>query len=79
MKERQVDPETPLVPKRDTYIYIYICSAQTVDRDHPWIVLRKPWIGDIHALTRQTMDHLRKAWIRLAQSVDMEQTVDHGL
>ena len=43
MKERQVDPETPRVPKRD--IYIYICSAQTGDRDHPWIVLRKPWIG----------------------------------
>ena len=24
MKERQVDPETPRVPKRDIYIYIYI-------------------------------------------------------
>ena len=23
----------------------YMCSAQTVDLDHPWIVLRKPWIA----------------------------------
>ena len=41
------------------------CLAQTVDR----------------ALTGQTVDRLRKAWIKLAQSVDMRQTVDireHG-
>ena len=57
-------------------MYLCICSAQTVDRDHPWIVLRKAWIGDIHALTRQTLDRLRKAWIMLAQSVDVGQTVD---
>ena len=57
-------------------MYVCICSAQTVDRDHPWIVLRKAWIGDIHALTRQTLDRLRKAWIMLAQSVDVGQTVD---
>ena len=26
-------------------LHEWICSAQTGDRDHPWIVLRKPWIG----------------------------------
>ena len=38
------------------------CLAQTVDR----------------ALSGQTVDRLRKAWIKLAQSVDMGQTVDYG-
>ena len=35
MKERQVDPETPRVPKRDIYIYIYIqtYNFETVLRD----------------------------------------------
>ena len=36
------------------------CLAQTVDR----------------ALSGQTVDRLRKAWIKLAQSVDVRQTVD---
>ena len=36
------------------------CLAQTVDR----------------ALSGQTVDRLRKAWIKLAQSVDVGQTVD---
>ena len=36
------------------------CLAQSVDR----------------ALTGQTVDRLRKAWIKLAQSVDVGQTVD---
>ena len=36
------------------------CLAQTVDR----------------ALSGQTVDRLRKAWIKLAQSVDVGKTVD---
>ena len=66
--------------RNDVRIHRLICSAQTAfEPAPPWIVLRKAWIGDIRALTRQTMDHLRKPWIRLAQSLDMEQIVDHGL
>ena len=35
------------------YIYIYICYAQTMDRDNPWIALLKVWI---RALRGQSMD-----------------------
>ena len=37
------------------YIDILICSAQTVDRDHPWIVLRKPWIMAYSCHTAMSM------------------------
>ena len=33
MKERQVDSETPRVPKRDIYIYIQTYNFETVLRD----------------------------------------------
>ena len=59
-------------PPRTIYLSMYVfcanrgsgpsmdCLAQTVDR----------------ALSGQTVDRLRKAWIKLAQSVDVGQTVD---
>ena len=37
-------------------IYLCMCSAQTVDRDHPWIVLRKPWIGRLSTVCASNPD-----------------------
>ena len=34
-------------------MYMYICWAQSMDLDNPWIVPLKAWI---HALSRQSMD-----------------------
>ena len=39
LSEPHIDHDN--VPSRGECLYLCICSAQTVDLDHPWIVLRK--------------------------------------
>ena len=48
------------------YIFKYICYAQTMDRDNPWIALLKVWIL---ALRGQSMDYPA-----LARSMDCATT-----
>ena len=43
LSEPHVDQKAS--PANYLSIYLCTCSAQTVDLDHPWIVLRKVWIG----------------------------------